>query len=538
MMSDTRRTLLQTSLALTGLAGLPAGSLAQTGGRDGPLTFRVGLLGDVQSLNFWASNDVNAAVLQEAVMPRYGFMDLDGNISSRVFRKIDILDGSRTFVMHLAPGLKWHDGTPFTSADVVFTGEYLVKHKMFQNTRFSNVASVRAVDALTVEYKLKAPQVGFADVLMFWVAPLPRHKWESVAEPMKVSDDSGGVVGLGPFKLTEWKKGQYYIATRNPDWPATLGTPAIERVIYRVYKDENSLVLALRTGEIDATSRQFLPSMAAQFRNNKAYTIFESQSPGYSYISFNHNRSEFAADRAVRQAIAHCIDRPKIVRLALEGNGVPMHGAVSPIYKDFVKSNIRYPEFDLEAARRILAQAGYADSDKDGILEKNGKKLSIKLMYEGSRNDYDKTVRIIREDARKAGIDLVLEPLDRQVYMNRQTTTREYEMLFVQWGAIIAIYDSFYNLYGKDAFLNYPRFTTPELEQWSLAAKESASLADAVKPLDEAQRVVVREMPTISVWVPNLIFVASSRFTGYQPLPSSSNGTLSMLSLINIKPNR
>jgi peptide/nickel transport system substrate-binding protein len=295
-------------------------------------------------------------------------------------------------------------------------------------------------------------------------------------------------------------------------------------------------VLALRTGEIDATSRQFLPSMAMQFRNSKAYTIFESQSPGYSYISFNHKRSEFAADRAVREAIAHCIDRPKIVRLALEGNGTPMNGAVSPIYKDFVRSNIRYPDYNLDKARQLLAQAGYTDSDKDGIVEKGGRKLSIKLMYEGSRNDYDKTVRIIREDARKAGIDLVLEPLDRQVYMSRQTKTREYEMLFVQWGAIIAIYDSFYNLYGKDAFLNYSGFTTPELEKWSMAAKQSSSLADAVKPLDDAQRVVVKEMPTIAVWVPNLIFVASSRFKDYQSLPSSSNGTLSMVSLLTIKP--
>lgn len=535
-MKRTRRNLMGGTAAMVGLTTVPGISGAQSASRDGPLTFRVGLLGDVQSLNFWASNDVNAAVLQEAIMPRYGYMDFDGNIRSKLIRKIDILDGSKTFVLHIAPDVKWHDGKAFTAEDVAFTGQYLVRHKMFQNTRFSNVASVRVVDPLTVEYKLKAPQVGFADVLMFWVSPMPRHKWEGVQEPMKVSDESGGVLGLGPFKLTEWKKGQYYIATRNPDWPSALGVPAIERVIYRVYKDENSLVLALRTGEIDATSRQFLPSMAAQFRSNKAYTLFESQSPGYSYISFNHKRSDFAADRAVRAAIAHCIDRPKIVRLALEGNGTPMHGAVSPIYKDFVRSNIRYPEYSLDKARQLLAQAGYVDSDKDGIVEKNGRKLSIKLMYEGSRNDYDKTVRIIREDARKVGIDLVLEPLDRQVYMARQTKTREYEMLFVQWGAIIAIYDSFYNLYGKDAFLNYPGFTTPELEKWSIAAKQSSSLAESVKPLDEAQRVVVQEMPTIAVWVPNLIFVASSRFAGYQPLPSSSNGTLSMVSLLNIKP--
>ncbi len=374
--------------------------------------------------------------------------------------------------------------------------------------------------------------------MMFWVAPMPKHRWEKVADPMTASDVSQGVVGLGPFKLTEWKKGQHYILNRNPDWPAALGMPTIDRLVYRVYKDENSIVLALRTGEIDATSRQFLPSMAAQFRNNPAFKIFETESPGYAYIGFNPKKSEFAADLAVRKAIAHCVDRPKIVKLALEGNGVAMPGSVSPIYKDFVKSKIEYPAYNLEAAKKLLREAGYADTDGDGIVEKNGKKLSIKLMYEGSRNDYDKSVRIIKEDARQAGIDLVLEPVDRQVYIDRQSKTKEYEMLFVQWGAIIVVYDSFYNLYGKDAFLNYSGFIDPALEKWAKDAKESATIAESIKPMDEAQKVVVEQIPTLAIWVPNLIFVNSAKFDGYLPYPSSNNGTINLTSLLAIKPRK
>jgi peptide/nickel transport system substrate-binding protein len=533
----TRRSFIKQGLAVA-VAAASGTAVAQTKAAGRSVVFRIGLLGDVQTLNFWSSNDVNVAVLQEAVMPRYGYMDANGNVKSRFIRQIDVKDGARTFVLHVTPDLKWHDGTPFSADDVIFTGEYLVKHKLFQNTRFSNVDAVRKIDALTVEYKLKAPQVGFADVMMFWVAPIPKHRWEKVTDPMTVSDDAQGVVGLGPFKLTEWKKGQYYIANRNPDWPAALGMPTIDRLVYRVYKDENGIVLALRTGEIDATSRQFLPSMAAQFRSNSAYKIFETQSPGYSYIGFNPKKSEFAADPEVRKAIAHCVDRPKIVKLALEGNGIAMPGSVSPIYKDFVKSKIEYPAYDIEAAKKRLRDAGYADTDGDGILEKNGKKLSIKMMYEGARNDYDKTVRIIKEDARKAGIDLVLEPVDRQVYIDRQSKTKEYEMLFVQWGAIIVVYDSFYNLYGKDAFLNYSGFTDPELEKWAKEAKESATVADSVRPMDEAQKVVVNQIPTLAVWVPNLVFVTSARFDGYLPYPSSNNGTISLSSLLNLKPRK
>jgi peptide/nickel transport system substrate-binding protein len=527
----TRRSFMEMGVALTA-AATGGAAVAQTSRN----VLTIGLLGDIQSLNFWSSNDVNAAVLQEAVMPRFGYMDASGNVKSQLIRLVEAKDKATTFIVHLMPNIKWHDGVPFTADDVIFTSEYLVKHKLFQNTRFSNVASMRKIDGLTVEYKLKAAQVGFMDVMMFWVAPMPKHRWEKVAAPMTLSDDAGGITGLGPFKLTDWKKGQYYIVDRNPDWPAALGRPALDRIVYRIYKDDNSLVLALRTGEIDTTSRQFLPSMATQFRNNPNYKIFESASPGYAYIGFNDKKSEFAADVAVRRAIAHCIDRPKIVRLALEGNGVPMPGAVSPIYKDFVKSKIEYPAFNIDAAKKVLRDAGYIDTDNDGIVEKNGKKLSIKMMYEGSRTDYDKSVRIIKEDARKAGIDLVLEPIDRQVYMDRQSKTKEYEMLFVQWGAIVVVYDSFYNLYGKEAFLNYPGYYDPELEKWALDAKESATIAESIKPMDEAQKVVVSQIPTLSVWVPNLIFVANAKYDGYLPNPSSNNGAISMISLLNLKP--
>jgi peptide/nickel transport system substrate-binding protein len=383
---------------------------------------------------------------------------------------------------------------------------------------------------------LTNPQTGFIDVMMYWVSPLPKHIFEKVTDPMNFNYESTGVVGLGPFKMSEWKKGEYYIAVRNPDWPASMGTPSLDRIIYRVYKDENSLAMALKTGEVDSASRQLLPSVADQFRNDPNFKLFEMQSPGYAYIGFNHNKSEFAADVAVRRAIAMCVDRPKIIRLALEGNGVPMPGSVSPIYKEFVASNIIYPAFDLAAAKRLLQNAGYADTNGDGYLEKNGKKLSLKVTYEGARTDYDRSVRVIREDARQAGIDLVLEPVDRQVYMDRQNNTKEYEMVFVQWGAIVVIYDSFYNLYGKEAFLNYPGFYNENLEKWAKASKESPSIPDTIKPMDEAQKVVVDLCPTIGVWVPNLIYVNSNKFEGYIPYFFSFNGTLTLGSLINIKP--
>ncbi len=500
--------------------------------------FKIGLLGDIQTLNFWGSNDINGSALMEAIMPRYGFMDTDGQIKPHLFKSFEIRDNSTTFILHVKPGLKWHDGVPFTADDVVFTGEYLVKNKLFQNTRYSNVKSARALDPLTVEYKLVNPQVGFLDVMMYWVSPLPKHIFKDVSDPMNFKYESTGVVGLGPFKMGDWKKGEYYIAVRNPDWPAEYGTPKIDRIIYRVYKDENSLALALRTGEIDSATRQLLPSLASQFRNNANFNVYDVESPGYAYMSFNGKKSEFAADVAVRRAVAMSVDRPKIVRLALEGAGVPMNGPVSPIYKEFTKSKIEYPAYNIANAKKTLKDAGYVDSNGDGIVEKNGKKLSLRVTYEATRTDYDKSMRIIKEDASKAGIEIVLDPVDRQVFMDRQNVTKEYEVTFVQWGAIVVFYDSFYNLYGKDAFLNYPGFYDPDLEKWAKDAMESPSIPETVKPMDEAQKVVANLCPTVAVWVPNLTYVTSAKFQGYIPYFFSFNGTLTLGSLINISPKK
>ncbi|MPL59844.1 Oligopeptide-binding protein AppA [bioreactor metagenome] len=500
--------------------------------------FKIGLLGDIQTLNFWGSNDINASALMEAVMPRFGFMDTDGQIKPHLFESFEIKDNSTTFILHVRPGLKWHDGVPFTAEDVVFTGEYLMKYKLFQNTRYSNVKSARVVDPMTVEYKLINPQVGFLDVMMYWVSPMPKHIFENVTNPMAFNYEATGVVGLGPYKMGEFKKGEYYIAVRNPDWPASMGTPKIDRIIYRVYKDENSLALALRTGEIDSATRQILPSLASQFRNNKNFNVYDVQSPGYAYMSLNTKKSEFLADVAVRRALAMTVDRSKIVRLALEGAGVPMYGPVSPIYKEFTKSNIQYPAYNVEEAKKTLKSAGYVDTNGDGFFEKNGKKLSIRVTYEATRSDYDKSMRIIKEDAAKAGIDIVLDPVDRQVFMDRQNVSKEYEATFVQWGAIVVIYDSFYNLYGKDAFLNYPGFYDDDLEKWAKASKESPSIPSTVKPMDEAQKIVADLVPTISVWVPNLTYVTSAKFEGYVPYYFSFNGTLTLGSLLKITPKK
>jgi peptide/nickel transport system substrate-binding protein len=163
--------------------------------------FKIGLLGDIQTLNFWGSNDINASALMEAVMPRFGFMDTDGQIKPHLFESFEIKDNSTTFILHVRPGLKWHDGVPFTAEDVVFTGEYLMKYKLFQNTRYSNVKSARVVDPMTVEYKLINPQVGFLDVMMYWVSPMPKHIFENVTNPMAFNYEATGVVGLGPYKM-------------------------------------------------------------------------------------------------------------------------------------------------------------------------------------------------------------------------------------------------------------------------------------------------------------------------------------------------
>ncbi|WP_273702738.1 ABC transporter substrate-binding protein [Thermoanaerobacter sp. A7A] len=276
--------------------------------------------------------------------------------------------------------MNWHDGVPFTAEDIAFTAEYTVKHKLgFGADMFANVEKTEVIDKTTVKFYLKKPQVNFLSQVGFWINIMPKHIFEKVEDPMNFNYDG---TGYGPFKLKEYKKGEYYTFERVPNWPlANNGLGAyLETVTFRVFPDHNALLLAMKNGEVHVSGSAMPVASQKQLEASPdKFGVLKVMSLGYGYFGFNY-KNELLRDKNVRKAIAMTIDRDAIVNTALQGGAVKMETPISPVYKDLVKSNIKFPPFDLEGAKKVLEDAGYK-LNSEGIRKKNGKKLEFELIY-------------------------------------------------------------------------------------------------------------------------------------------------------------
>ncbi len=244
---------------------------------------------------------------------------------------------------------------------------------------FANVEKTEVIDKTTVKFYLKKPQVNFLSQVGFWINIMPKHIFEKVEDPMNFNYDG---TGYGPFKLKEYKKGEYYTFERVPNWPlANNGLGAyLETVTFRVFPDHNALLLAMKNGEVHVSGSAMPVASQKQLEASPdKFGVLKVMSLGYGYFGFNY-KNELLRDKNVRKAIAMTIDRDAIVNTALQGGAVKMETPISPVYKDLVKSNIKFPPFDLEGAKKVLEDAGYK-LNSEGIRKKNGKKLEFELIY-------------------------------------------------------------------------------------------------------------------------------------------------------------
>jgi len=359
----------------------------------------VGLTGDPYSLATWNSNDMNASLLMNLILPSLMVTDESGVKVPYVVKDYDISDDALTYTVTIHEGLNWHDDTPFTVEDLKFTAEYSVEHALgYGADMFSNVESMEIVDNYTIKYFLETPQVNFLSQMGFWVNVMPKHVFENVDDPANYDYDG---LGFGPYKLRDYVKGQYYTLERVANWPlANDGVGAyLEEITFRIFPDANALVLAIMNGEVNVSGSS-IPVAAQKQLEAKPddFGIIRTNSLGFGYFAFNY-KNEFLKDYEVRKAIAMAMDRDAYTNIAMQGGAIKMETPISPIYSDLVQSDIKFPEFNLEEANSVLEAAGYKDLDGDGVRQNSdGKKMAIELTYRTTTANVDAIANIFKSN--------------------------------------------------------------------------------------------------------------------------------------------
>lgn len=336
---------------------------------------------------------------------------------------------SATVLLHVRPGLKWHDGRPVTAGDVVFTIERQ-KDPAVASPRQQDVLAVesaRAVDSATVEVKLNRTGPSTLNALLE-VIPVPRHLLDSIpAARMRFSGFGQRPVGNGLFRFGQWQKGQQVTVEANPDAPD--GRPALDRIIVRLVPDPTARITELLNGAGDMV--KVAAHQRREVENAPNVRLHTAAQVRPAWIAWNTSRFP-VDDPAVRRAILMGVDRPALVRGLFGEQGEPALSPIPPRLREHSPDARPIPA-DPDGARRLLAQAGWADANRDGVLEKNGRPLRVEVEYSASDPIRGDMLVAMQAQLRRIGVDLVPRSYERTTWVER-LRERQFTGSFWGWG--------------------------------------------------------------------------------------------------------
>lgn len=334
----------------------------------------------------------------------------------------EVSDDGLTITFHLREGVKWHDGHPFTSADVAFSlTEVWQKLNSRGKSIYANVVGVETPDALTVIWRLSKPAPYILNSQASYISQiLPRHIYEGT--DILTNPANTKPIGTGPFKFAEWNRGNYLRLVRNPDyWDQP--RPYLDQLVYRFLPDAAGRGAALETGDVLLVTETAVPANDLARLQRQPDLAFELK--GYEllglvqFFAFNLEKPVFQ-DVRVRQAFAHAIDQSFLIKHVWHGYGT---AAVSPIpstQEAFHTSDVARYAFDPERARALLDEAGLKP-------DANGVRLTITHDYAPSAEQLQRAAEYVREALGNIGVRVQVRNQDFAAFARRVYTDRDFD---------------------------------------------------------------------------------------------------------------
>ena len=320
----------------------------------------------------------------------------------------------------LRPNVKWHDGTVFSSRDVVFTYEYIMNNRtpVISREGYDKIASVTAPDDQTVIVQFKENYPRF---LSLFSTIVPHHILSVGAEFDRHP------VGTGPFRLTNWRQGDSLIFEANKEYH--FGKPALDSIIYKIVPDRQIVLSQLKVGEIDILDNIEFSQLDA-LQANTGVNPYITASLTWEHLDLNLDHPIFRDERT-RKAISLALDRAAITETVLKGVGKPTFTDIHPLSKYF-NPEWKNPGRNLNTARDLLAQVGWKPG-ADGILIKDGIRFSVTILVPKGFAPRETAADIIGRQLRELGIETRIQTAEPNFFFNETLRTRKFDAVIFAW---------------------------------------------------------------------------------------------------------
>ena len=474
---------------VTGPAASPARA-AGPGQRGG--TAVVAIDADPETLNLATTTGYSAGDVGSKIFEGLVWIDPAFNAQPALATSWTISADGKTYAFKLRPGVKWHDGRDFTSADVKYSfEEVLAKLHPRARTTLQRLDRIETPDPLSVTVVLKEAYAPFLLQQTAYDSPIvPRHLYEGT--DVQNNPANQRPVGTGPFTFVEWNRGASLKVARNAAyWDAP--KPYLDEIVFQIVPQGANRSSGLETGEIDFVVDFYLPKAdVSRLLSNNELTGQRGQGTGAIDFMMMNTASPALRTKEARQALAFAIDRQRQVDQAMGGLGRPGVGAFGDGFKWLVNDEASYARtYPLDPARgqALLAQAGVAPN------------TTLRLVYDAARPQFVAGAQIIRDNLRQIGLNVDLQPLERSVMIQKVFTDRDYDLTlqsFVSSGDPSIGYHRIYlTTEQRQQFTNATGYSNPRVDDLLARAAATPNQADRAQLYKELQTILNDDLPTL-----------------------------------------
>ncbi len=356
--------------------------------------------------------------------------------------------------------------------------------------------------------------------------PLPKHfyyDYEGEFDGAKFNDDNERnrmIVGCGPYQFEKWEKGKRVIFRRfEKYYGRTQGfMPSIKYMVFDLIQHPNTRLQALKSKDIDAdslTAEQWMTRTDTPEFDEKTGFLKKLKLPSFSYshIGLNQTNPVFQ-DKRTRQALSHLVDRKRIIHDILHDLARPVSGPFyinSPAYDESIEP---YP-YSIETAKKLLSEAGWKDTNGDGVLDLDGRPLQFTVIYPNTAESYAKMLPIIKEDMAKAGVKMEILALEWSVMLER-VDKKQFDAVILAWRMSISDPDP-YQLWHSDglkqeASSNYISFNNAEADRLIMEIRQCFDPKKRNELYHQFHRLIHEETPYLFLFNGYDLFVLNSRY--------------------------
>ena len=449
-----------------------------------------------------------------------------------------------SYVITLKKGILWHDFTDpvngkkwknkeVTAEDFKFYLDVIRNSKTNCGPSRVYYKDIKSLEVIN-KYKFKVvwKKRYFRSLgLTLGMSPVPKHLYHAYPgpfNPKKFNDDhkrNRVIVGCGPYRFLRWDKNRRVVFVRFEKYfGKKYGImPPLKYRVYNIIKHPNTRFQALVSGKLDQLgliAEQWVKRTNSDlFKKGGKIKKIKYLGRGYSYIGYNLNNPIFK-DKRVRRALTHLVDRKRILKEIYHNLAKIVTGPFFYNSAAYDKS-IKPYAFDIEKAKKILAKAGWKDTDGDGILDKGGRKLSFTFMQIASSANQKKIIPLIKEDMAKAGIDMKIQVFEWAVYLQR-LNQKNYDVCLLGWttGYEADPYQVWHSSQaGKKHSSNHISFKNAEADRLIVEIRKTFDPVKRAKLCRKFQKILHEEQPYTFLFVNYSLIVQSNRYRNVKVFP-------------------